>query len=447
MARILVVDDERKMRVVLRSLLELEGHQVEEAADGAEALVAVERRPPDLVLSDIRMPGLDGLTLLKELKAREIPSEVMLMTAHASAQTAVEAMRAGAYDYIVKPFDNDEVLMRVQRLMESKALAQENATLKDELASSSFALDRVVGRSEALRAVLQMAEKVAHSDATVLLRGESGTGKEVIAECVHYASARAARSFVRINCGALAENLLESELFGHEKGAFTGATSRRIGIFEAADGGTILLDEVGEMPPNLQVKLLRILENHTFSRLGSLQEIKVNVRVIAATNRDLEEAMHEGVFREDLFYRLNVFPIEVPPLRARREDIVPLGEHFLKEQGRTLAELSSAARERLEGYRWPGNVRELRNVIERACILSGAGPIQGVDLPDQVRADERPAFAIPIPDEGIDLREVEKDLIRQALAKAEGNKSRAAGLLRITRRTLYSKLEKYGKLD
>ncbi len=447
MARILIVDDERKVRVVLKNLLEMEGHEVREAEDGAYALKAVEEDAPDLVLSDIRMPGLDGLTLLKELKARAVPSDVILMTAHASAKTAVEAMRAGAHDYLIKPFENDEVLLRIKRLLDGKSLKRENAALRQELASGPFGADRVVFRSKAMRAVLQMAEKVAASDATVLLRGESGTGKEVIAECIHTASSRAGAPFVQINCGALAENLLESELFGHEKGAFTGAIARKIGVFEAADRGTIFLDEVGETPPALQVKLLRVLESRTFSRLGSLSAIQVDVRVIAATNRDLEEAMAEGAFREDLFYRLDVFPIELPPLRARSDDVLPLAEHFLRAHGRDLSALTTDVRGRLEGYGWPGNVRELRNVMERACILAGEGPIAGAAMPDHVRPGERVAYDITIPDEGLDLKEVEKGLIRQALRKAEGNKSRAAGLLGITRRTLYSKLDKYGDLS
>ncbi len=447
MAKILIVDDERKVRVVLKNLLELDGHDVREAEDGAYALQAIEGEAPDLVISDIKMPGLDGLALLRELKARAIPSEVILMTAYASAKTAVEAMRAGAHDYLIKPFENDEVLLRINRLLEGRGLERQNAALRQELSVGPFGVDRVVYRSAAMGIVLQMAEKVAATDATVLLRGESGTGKEVIAECIHTSSSRASRPLLRINCGALAENLLESELFGHEKGAFTGALARKIGVFETADGGTIFLDEIGETPPPLQVKLLRVLESSTFSRLGSLDPITVDVRVIAATNKDLEEAMAEGAFREDLFYRLAVFPIEMPPLRSRSEDILPLAEHFLRRHGRDSSALTENARQRLEGYRWPGNVRELRNVIERACILAAAAAIDGDALPDQVRPGEALSYNIPFPDEGLDLRQVEQDLIRQALRKSEGNKSRAAGLLGITRRTLYSKLEKYGDLS
>ncbi len=446
MAKILVADDERRVRVVLKSLLELEGHTVLEANDGAQALLLAEQASPDLVISDIRMPGLDGLDLLRELKSRGVASDVILMTAYASTKTAVSALREGAHDYIIKPFENDEMLVRVERLLNRKSLEAENVRLRSQLREGFFAFDRVIHQSRAMSEVLRMAKQVAATDATVLLGGESGTGKEVIAECIHQASTRAERAFIRINCGALAENLLESELFGHEKGAFTGASARRRGVFETADGGTVFLDEVGEMPPNLQVKLLRVLESRAFCRLGSLEEIHVDVRVIAATNRDLEEALREGVFREDLFYRLNVFPIELPPLRSRPEDILPLADHFLSRNQHSISELSATEQERLERYRWPGNIRELRNVMERACILAGSRQLSGKVLPDYVRAGAHTSFNIALPADGLDLRDVEKDLIRQALIRTEGNKSRAAALLGITRRTLYSKLEKYGDL-
>ncbi len=440
--KILVVDDEPRLAKMLSGLLELEGFLVEAAADGAEALQRLGAFAPDVVVSDIRMPGLDGLELLRETLARSPETDVILMTAHASAESAVAALKAGAQDYLLKPFDNDELLHRIRRIVESRGLARENEVLRARLTPAT--LEQVVASSDAMLDVLELAKKVAGTDATVLLMGESGTGKEVVAECIHQASARAGGPLVRINCGALPELLLESELFGHEKGAFTGAHVRRSGLFEAADGGTLFLDEVGEMSPSLQVKLLRVLQARAFHRVGGVIDVAVDVRVVAATNRDLEGAMAEGTFREDLFYRLSVFPIELPPLRVRRPDILPLAERFFVSHGRSLRDTSPGVQERLESHGWPGNVRELENVVERACILAQGEEIGERHLPERLGESPSPSPVIEIPDEGIELRIVERDLIYQALEKAEGNKSRAAKLLGITRRTLYSKLEKYG---
>jgi two-component system NtrC family response regulator len=373
------------------------------------------------------------------------------MTAYASAETAVEAMRLGAADYLIKPFQLDELRLRVRKLAEARDLGEsvrllerENELLKRE--ADAARLDRMIGRSRSIREVFDLAERVAATGATVLVRGESGTGKSLLARAVHRASPRSGAPFVTVNCGALPENLLESELFGHEKGAFTGAVAAKQGRFRTAEGGTVFLDEIGEMSAPLQVKLLQVLEEGVFTPVGSDRPVAVDVRVIAATNRDLEEAIAEGEFREDLFYRLNVFPIAVPPLRARPEDVTLLLDHFLARFGRAPDDLTPAARERLLAHRFPGNVRELENLVERAVILAGSDPIDAPHFPalDRVRVSEG-AFAVPeIPDEGLSLESLEKELILKALEKAGGNKTRAAALLGLTRRTLYSRLEKHG---
>jgi DNA-binding NtrC family response regulator len=452
--KILLVDDERKMGVILKGALEDEGHTVQVEERSKDALLRLESEPFDLLITDLRMAPPDGLELLRRARAKRPDMAVILMTAYATAQTAVEAMKSGAYDYLIKPFELDEIRLRVHKLARERDLSEnvrllrhENELLRREVGAPAR-LGRLLGKSAVMRDVLDLAEKVAATDATVLLLGESGTGKSLLARGIHEASPRAPGPFVIVNCGALPENLLESELFGHEKGAFTGAVAAKRGRFLAAQQGTILLDEIGDMSAALQVKLLHVLEDKQFYAVGSDRPTTVDVRVIAATNRNLEESMAEGQFREDLFYRLNVFPIPVPPLRSRREDLTLLLDHFLTRFGHAVSDLTPAAREALFAYGFPGNVRELENMVERAAILAGAGPIDRSHFPALVEPRAAsPAGRPPvlkIPEEGLSLVALEKELILQALEITGGNKSQAARLLGLTRRTLYSRLERHG---
>jgi DNA-binding NtrC family response regulator len=452
--RVLVVDDERKMGVLLKGTLEEDGHEVTALERSREAWDRLAREPVDLLVTDLKMAPPDGLALLERAREVRPQAAVILMTAYASAQTAVAAMKAGAYDYLVKPFELEELRLRVQKLERERRLGEdvrvlrhENALLRQETGRGA-SFGKLLGRSAVMRNVFEMAEKVAATDATVLIRGESGTGKGLIARAIHERSPRAAGPFMAVNCGALPENLLESELFGHEKGAFTGAVSRKPGRFVTADTGTIFLDEIGEVPVSLQVKLLQVLEERQFHPVGSDRPVTVDVRVIAATNRDLERAIEEGDFREDLFYRLNVFPLSVPPLRARREDVPLLLDHFLTRLGRSPEDLDADARGAILSHPLPGNVRELENLVERAAILAGKGPIRPEHVPvassPAAAASGGPCLVPEIPDEGLSLESLEKELILRALDKARGNKSQAARLLGLTRRTLYSRLERHG---
>jgi DNA-binding NtrC family response regulator len=440
---VLVVDNEQRMCQVLKAGLEADGHYVVMAFDGQAALDAFAREPFDVVLCDLKMPGMDGLQVLKELKRRHPGVEVMLMTAYATAQTAVEAMKQGAYDYLIKPFETDELRLKVAHLIEKRRLAEENVALRQEL-RHTFELAYVVGRSEAMEKVYRMVQKVAPTDATVLLRGESGTGKELIARAIHELSPRADKPFVAVSCGALPESLLESELFGYEKGAFTGADRRKEGLFQAAGEGTLFLDEIGDVSLATQVKLLRVLQSHEMVPLGATKAIPVRARIIAATNRNLEEALHAGTFREDLYYRINVFPIVLPPLRERREDIPELINHFLRKYGGPKAAIEPDALVALMHYAWPGNVRELENVVERTVIMTGGGVITRADLPAHIVHSTAPSSPVEIPHEGLALEEVERHLIVRALDKAGGNKTEAARLLGVTRRRLYSMMERLG---
>src|SRR5216684_869558 len=430
MARILVVDDEPKLGKVVSEALALDGHAVTRAGGGAAALAELGKDPFEIVVTDLRMPDVDGLGVLQAARARNPPAEVILMTAHASAESAVAAMKEGAADYLTKPFAIDELRLRVQRLVDQRA-AQRKA-------------DRVA-ESAAMKEVLSAARRVASTDASVLLLGESGTGKNQLARLLHYSSRRAAARLVEVHCAALPEALLESELFGHEKGAFTGAHERKSGHLAAADAGTLFLDEIGEVTPATQVKLLRFLQEREFVPVGSTQARKVDVRVVAATNRDLEAAVKAGTFREDFYYRLNVFAIHVPPLRDRREDILPLAERFLASRGVPGSKLSTAARERLHEHAWPGNVRELENALERALILAGDENMGAEHLgrlgraPGQVEAGG--LRAADLLREGFNLDEFERELIEAAIERAGGNKAAAARQLGITRRRLYSTLQ------
>jgi DNA-binding NtrC family response regulator len=437
MTRILVADDEPKLGQLVGEMLERDGHTVVRVTGGRAALIELTARPFDVVLSDLRMPEVDGLAVLREARALTRPPEVVLMTAFATAESAVEAMKAGAADYLVKPFSMDELRLRVRRLAGQRSAEEKNRRLVDELTP------RLVANSQRMHEVLDAAIRVAPSDATVLLLGESGTGKSQIARFIHYNSLRAAAPFVEVHCAALPEPLLEAELFGHEKGAFTGAHERKAGHLGAAEGGTLFLDEIGEITPATQVKLLRFLQSREFVALGSSTPRKVDARVIAATNRDLTAAVRDGTFREDFFYRLNVFAIEVAPLRDRRDDVIPLAEAFLRHRGLPPAKLGEAAREALLHRPFPGNVRELENALERALILSGEAGIAPGHLAAPTQASERsPAGDVLGP--GFNLDDFERDLILAALERTGGNKASAARLLGITRRRLYSRLQSLG---
>lgn len=381
--RVLVVDDEENIRSLIRQILEREGFQVEVASDGPSALKKATEEDFDLILLDVRIPQLDGMSVLREIRAVDPDAVVMIVTGYGSIEQALEAVRLGAYDYVPKPFKRDELLLRIRRALDYHALREENRKLHEEL-RQTFKFEGIIGTSPKMQEALRIAAAVAPTDATVLIYGETGTGKEILARSIHYQSHRAQGPFVAINCGSIPETLLETELFGHEKGAFTGAHTSRIGKFEAADGGTIFLDEVGDMSPAMQVKLLRVLQEKTIERVGGVRPVKVNVRVIAATNRDLRAAIREGSFREDLFYRLNVVPIHLPPLRERPEDIPILAQHFLerfKERYRkNIRAITPQAIRKLRRHLWPGNVRELEYAIERAVILAQGEEITAQDL-------------------------------------------------------------------
>ena len=436
MARILLVDDEPKLGKLLGEMLEREGHAVVRVSGGRQALVELHTRQFDLVLTDLRMPEMDGLAVLREARARKPPVEVILMTAFGTADSAVEAMKAGAADYLLKPFAMEELRLRVRRLAEKSFAEERSRRLQEQLTP------HLVAQSPRMVAAMESAARVAASDATVLLLGESGTGKSQVARYVHYQSARASAPFVEVHCAALPETLLEGELFGHEKGAFTGAHERKAGLLASAEGGTLFLDEIGEITQATQVKLLRFLQSREFVPLGSSAAArKVDVRVIAATNRDLAAAVKEGSFREDFYYRLNVFAIEMPPLRDRREDVIPLAESFLQKHGVPSSKLGKAAGEELSRRAFPGNVRELENAIERALILAGESEI----APGHVAAPETSpggkGRAADVLGPGFNLDAFERDLIYAALERAGGNKAAAARLLGVTRRRLYSRLQ------
>jgi DNA-binding NtrC family response regulator len=438
MANILVVDDEVKMCVILQDMLEERGHRVTAVQDGEEARKLVASQDFDVIISDLKMSPIDGLELLQAVKKISPEAEVVLMTAYASVQTALQAMKRGAYDYIIKPFDLDEMGLLVDKIVEKRRLVLENQQLREELHTAERK-EMVIGKSPEMRRVLSLVEKVADSDVTVLIRGESGTGKELVAEAIHRHSPRAAGPLVAVNCAALTETLLDSELFGHEKGAFTGAIKRKLGRFELAQGGTIFLDEIGDITASLQVKLLRVLQEKKFVRVGGTETISADVRLIAATNRNLEQAIRDGHFREDLYYRLSVFPIVVPPLRQRREDIPNLVEFFLQKRGRRLEDIEPPALDQLNQYDWPGNVRELENVIERAVILAaGRGKIGVSHLP----LFSASFSTTSLPGEDLNLDQLERQSILEALQRSGGNKAEAARLLGITRRALYSRMER-----
>jgi DNA-binding NtrC family response regulator len=440
--KILIIDDERRMCAVLKAALEDKGLAVTTANSGEAALAAFAVDQFDVVISDIKMPGMNGLQVLEKVKQQSPDTEVLLMTAYADAQTAVEAMKMGAFDYLIKPFEIDELRIKIGQILEKGRLKEENRDLKFQL-KKRFSLENMIGKSGAMQKVYQLVEKVAHSDASVLVRGESGTGKELVAQAIHQLSKRDSEPFVAVNCGALPESLLESELFGHERGAFTGAEKQRPGRFELAGKGTIFLDEIGDITTATQIKLLRVLQAHEIVRLGGIETIRIQARTIAATNRNLEEAVKSSQFREDLYYRINVFPIFLPPLRDRKEDVPDLVTHFLQRQNTAPDAIKAAALKLLMQYAWPGNVRELENVIERALIMAGGNAITVNDLPPHIRGEAEMPISLRLnEDELLTIDEMERRMIRKALAKTEGNKTKAAKLLGITRRQIYSMMER-----
>jgi two-component system response regulator AtoC len=448
--QILVADDEPKMRRVLEIMLQKMGHRVLSAGNGREALDIFGANAIDLVITDLRMPEIDGIELLGTLRAQGSDVPVMVITAHGTIETAVAAMKHGACDYILRPFDIDALELAVERALNGAEVARQNAFLKQEI---DRGWDAFIGTSQAMQSVYDLIQRVGPSKASVLITGETGTGKELAARAIHNVSPRRDKLFVPINCAAIPADILESELFGYEKGAFTGAVKERVGKFELADGGTIFLDELTEMPMALQAKLLRALQENTVERLGGNRVINLDMRVIAATNRDPRQAVREGKLREDLYYRVNVFSIELPPLRKRVEDIAGLVEHFVVKHGysATAARLTDKALKRLEAYAWPGNVRELENMLERALILSGGGPLDEqhfllesplADAPPRASGAAGEDFGkLPALNQAVE--EFEAKLIDEALARAEGNKARAAALLDISERTLWYKLKKY----
>jgi two-component system response regulator PilR (NtrC family) len=452
--KILVADDEQSMREFLDILLKKEGYKVTLASNGEEVLKLAERDIFDLILMDIRMPKLDGIAVLKKVKALSPETIVIMITAYASADTAIRAMKEGAYDYITKPFKVDEIKLIIKNALEKKNLQKENILLK-QVVRDRYHFNNIIGQSPKMLALYDLLEKVGPTKTNILIAGESGTGKELVAKAIHYNSPRKDKPFVTLNCGAIPELLIESELFGHMKGAFTDAIATKKGLFEMADEGTIFLDEISELPLLMQVKLLRVLQDKEFKRVGGTEDIRVDVRIMSATNKDLEEAVKEKQFREDLFYRLNVIQIKLPPLRDRREDISLLAMHFLKryseELNKNISGVSPETLRILLNYDFPGNVRELQNIIERAVALESTPELTPQNLSsylDQQPSSKKRLIDLEIPNEGIDLEkvveELERSLLLKALDKTKGIKKKAAELLHINFRSMRYRLEKYG---
>ena len=450
-APILIVDDDASQRRLIEFWLQEDGYRTVTAEDGKAGLRAFEQRAPALVITDVRMPGMSGLDLLGKIKGDNPDIPFILITAFATVDDAVEALKLGATDYILKPLKADEVKLSVRRTLEQKELVDENRRLR-EFAGDSFRFESILAQSRRMRSILEIAAQVARRDSTVLLTGESGTGKELLAKAIHQTSLRANKPFVTVNCGALPENLAESELFGHRKGSFTGAIADRAGKFESANEGTIFLDEVGELSLPLQVKLLRVIQEREIDKVGNAHSIKVNVRILAATNRNLKNLVEDGQFREDLYYRLSVVTIDVPPLRERQEDIPLLAQHFVKQFSDRYAipglSITEEAIEKLGQYNWPGNVRELQNVIERVSVLAKSNKIGVDELPPEVRssASRIASISLKLPEEGIDLEQIEKEILLQALEKHSWNQSQAARYLNISRKTLIYRMEKFALL-
>lgn len=446
---ILLIDDDESLRRVVEYNLHEEGYRVLTAVDGAAGWRTFQAEAVDLILTDVRMPEMDGIEVLTRIKAMQPDVPVIMLTAHGTINSAVEAMKLGAFDYLTKPFNREQLKAAVRKAFEVAALTTENRYLR-QVVADRFSFANMIAGSRAMRAVTETAGRVAQSDTSVLLEGESGTGKELLAKAIHFHSLRARAPFVTINCGAIPEQLLESELFGHRRGSFTGAVSDKRGKFEAADRGTIFLDEIGELPMLLQVKILRVLQEREVDKVGETRPIKVDVRVIAATNRDLEKMIADGTFRDDLYYRLAVVSIRMPPLRERADDIPFLVDHFLGKHAERLGRERPTAERGVYSafnlYAWPGNIRELENVIERALVLDKDGVLGLDDLPERLRTREHRVanLRMELPDEGISLEEVERELILAALHKHNWNQTRAAAFLNITRSTLLYRMQKFG---
>lgn len=447
---ILVVDDEKGQRDILRTILTKEGYEVSASHSGTEALSLFQETPFDVVLTDLKMFGMDGVELLKNILKQNVPVSVVIMTAHGTIHSAVEAMKVGAFDYISKPLERDELLVVVKKAFEKTNLLKENTFLRQQL-EERFSVEGIIGSSSAMQDILKILKKVCAGNSTILIYGESGTGKELIAKAIHYNSPRKDKAFMAVNCAAIPETLLESELFGYEKGAFTGANTMKAGLFEAADKGTIFLDEVAELPFTLQAKLLRVLQEKEVRRIGGKNNIKVDARIIAATNKRLEDEIKKGRFREDLFYRLNVISFKLPALRDRSEDIPELTQHFIKKHSEANAKkingISRDAMAILINYPWPGNVRQLESVIERAILFSDDGSAIKADLlPLEVTQKIYPAGKIDfdIPREGISFEELEKELLVKAMQKSDWVIAKAAQLLGMSYRTLQYRLNKFG---
>ena len=453
MRRVLVVDDEENLRVVLRTLLRRHGYEVETAASGEEALGMVDSFGPDVVLTDVRMPKMGGLDLLSTLKAKGNDATVIVMSAYGNMDLALEAMKAGAYDYVQKPFKPDEVVLTLRKAEERELLRRENRALRDEI-RKEHKFEDILAKSARMQEIFRTITKIAEYKTTVLVTGESGVGKELVARAIHRRSTRRGGPFVAVNCGAIPENLLESELFGHKKGAFTDAVHDRRGLFEEATTGTLFLDEIGELPLGLQVKLLRVLEDEKIRRVGETRDLQIDVRIITATHRDLQNETKAGRFREDLFYRLNVLPIHCPPLRERRDDIPLLIDHFVARNntrlGTSIRGLDTETRRLLYEYAWPGNVRELENTIERAMVLAEGEQIIAADLPERIR-EARDPVQVQLASGELSVKKttriIEEILIRRALQKTKGNRTRAAEVLEISHRALLYKIKDYQITD
>jgi two-component system response regulator AtoC len=451
--RVLVVDDEENLRVVLRTLLRRHGYEVETASSGEEALGMVDSFGPDVVLTDVRMPKMGGLDLLSTLKAKGNEATVIVMSAYGNMDLALDAMKAGAYDYVQKPFKPDEVVLALRKAEERELLRRENRALRDEI-RKEHRFEDILAKSPRMQEIFRTITKIAEYKTTVLVTGESGVGKELVARAIHRRSTRRGGPFVAVNCGAIPENLLESELFGHKKGAFTDAVHDRRGLFEEATEGTLFLDEIGELPLGLQVKLLRVLEDEKIRRVGDTRDTQVDVRIITATHRDLHAETKAGRFREDLFYRLNVLPIHCPPLRERRDDIPLLIDHFVAKNntrlGTSIRGLDTETRRLLYEYSWPGNVRELENTIERAMVLSEGEQIVAADLPERIR-EARDPVQVQLASGELSVKKttriIEEILIRRALQKTKGNRTRAAEVLEISHRALLYKIKDYQITD
>jgi two-component system response regulator AtoC len=449
--RVLIVDDEENFRHILSVILKKEKYDVETASNGEDALQRISGAPFDQVLCDIRMPGMDGLDFLKEVQKMKADANVIMMSAYGTLDTAIEAMKLGAYDYISKPFKPDEIILTLRKAEERERLRKENELLRREV-KREYSFENIVSKNEQMQKIFEVIQKVAQYRSTVLIMGESGTGKEVVARALHYHSDRSQFPFIPVNCGAIPENLLESELFGHMKGAFTDAIRTKKGLFEEADGGTLFLDEIGELPQQLQVKLLRVLQDGEIRRVGESKAIQIDVRIVAATVKDLAKEVNEGRFRDDLFYRLNVLPVHIPPLRERREDIPLLVTHFIKKHnhslGKSVVGVEPRALEVLMNYPWHGNVRELENVIERAIVLADGETVEVGNLPTELHNSQEKVSLAPFNEEEYSIKKASKametTLIRRALKKTKGNHTHAARLLEISHRALLYKIKEYG---